>query len=282
MKKKLRKRWRTIMEINRSNFMEIIEKSLLKPDKDYGQNYLLEPEICKRIVDLLEIDDSDTVLEIGPGIGSLTHFLSLNEKAQITLVDIDKRMIDFLKILYTKNNISLVLNDIRKEDVSKYTKIIGNLPYNITTETVVYLLENARSAKKMVLMCQSEAFPRFSDVSGKEYGPVSILVHLLGSSKKELTVKPGSFYPVPKCSSTVFTILINENADYEYCLNVYRLAKSLFLNRRKTIHNNLSNYLKDKERANSLLNEIGITSNKRPEELSPNDFKRIYDAVSKI
>ena len=262
--------------------MEIIEKSLLKPDKDYGQNYLLEPEICKRIVDLLEIKESDTVLEIGPGIGSLTHFLSLNEKAQITLVDIDKRMIDFLKILYTKENISLVLNDIRKEDVSKYTKIIGNLPYNITTETVVYLLEKARNAKKMVLMCQTEAFPRFNDFSGKEYGPVSILIHLLGSSKKELVVKPGSFYPVPKCSSTVFTISINENVDYDYCLNVYRLAKNLFLNRRKTIYNNLSNYLKDKDKANQLLNNVGVASNKRPEELSPDTFKLIYDELNKF
>jgi len=172
------------MEINRNNFMEIIEKSLLKPDKDYGQNYLLEPDICQRIVDLLDIKDIDTVLEIGPGIGSLTHFLTLKDKARITLVDIDKRMIDFLKILYSKENVSLILNDIRKEDVSKFTKIIGNLPYNITTETVVYLLENARVCQKMVLMCQSEAFPRFFDVSGKEYGPVSILIHLRNIQKR--------------------------------------------------------------------------------------------------
>ena len=92
------------MEINRKNVMEIIEKSGLKPDKDYGQNFLLEPDVCKKIVDLLEISSDDTVLEIGPGIGSLTHFLSISGAKEITLVDIDKRMIDFLKILYTKNN----------------------------------------------------------------------------------------------------------------------------------------------------------------------------------
>lgn len=263
------------MEINRSNIMEIIEKSGLKPDKDYGQNFLLEPDVSKRIVDLLEIDN-DSVLEIGPGIGSLTHFIAEYKNAHITLVDIDKRMIDFLRILYTKDNIDLVLNDIRKVDVSSCTKIIGNLPYNITTETIVYLLENCKKAKKMVLMCQSEAFPRFSDLSGKEYGPVSILVHLLGDSKRNFVVKPGCFYPVPKCSSLVFTINIGENADRDLALKVYKFAKQLFLNRRKTIYNNLSSYLGDKEKARVLLERASIPEIKRPEEISPSDYVKLY------
>ena len=263
------------MEINRSNVMEIIEKSGLKPDKDYGQNFLLEPDVSKRIVDLLEIDN-DSVLEIGPGIGSRTHFIAEHKNAHITLVDIDKRMIDFLKILYTKDNFDLVLNDIRKVDVSSYTKIIGNLPYNITTETIVYLLENCEKAERMGLMCQSEAFPRFSDLSGKEYGPVSILVHLLGDSKRNFSVKPGCFYPVPKCSSLVFTINIDKNADRELALKVYRFAKQLFLNRRKTIYNNLSSYLGSKEKAQTLLDKANIPANKRPEEISPMDYVNLY------
>ena len=87
------------MEINRENVIEIINKSGLKPDKDYGQNYLLDTSICKKITDLLEIQKEDKVLEIGPGIGSLTHFICQND-ANITLVDIDERMVNFLKILY--------------------------------------------------------------------------------------------------------------------------------------------------------------------------------------
>ena len=257
--------------------MEIIDKSGLKPDKDYGQNFLLEPDVCKRIVDLLEIQN-DKVLEIGPGIGSLTHFLSEYKDSQITLVDIDKRMIDFLKILYTKENINLVLNDIRKVDVSSYNKIIGNLPYNITTETIVYLLENCSSATNMVLMCQTEAFPRFNDLSGKEYGPVSILVHLLGDSKRNFTVKPGCFYPIPKCSSLVFTLNVDKNTDRELALKVYRFAKQLFLNRRKTIYNNLSSFLGNKEKAQAILDGLNIPANKRPEEISPSDYVRLYKA----
>lgn len=266
------------MEINRSNVMEIIDKSGLKPDKDYGQNYLLEPDICKRIVELLNIEEKDNVLEIGPGIGSLTHFLS-TYKSDITLVDIDERMVDFLKILYKEQNIKLVLSDIRKHDVSNYTKIIGNLPYNITTETVEYLMMNAKRCKVMVLMCQAEAFPRFNDVSGKDYGPLSVLIHLLGKSKKQFNVKPGSFYPAPKCASTVFTIEKDDSANYQDCLNVYKLAKKLFLNRRKTIYNNLSSYLNDKEKALSVLEAVKIAPNRRPEEISPIEFYQLHNAL---
>ncbi len=264
------------MEINRSNITEIIEKSGLKPDKDYGQNYLLEPSICQRIVDLLEIQPGEKILEIGPGIGSLTHFLSLHEDAYIDLVDIDDRMINFLKIIYKLEKMSLILSDIRKHDVSKYEKIVGNLPYNITTETITYLLENAKSAKRMVLMCQAEAFPHFSDVSGKEYGPASILVHLLGSVSRKLTVKPGSFYPAPKCSSVVFQIDLDGSKNREEIFSIFNFSKSIFSNRRKTINNNLSNYLGNKEMASNVLKSLDISENKRPEELSPEDFVRIY------
>ncbi len=267
------------MEINRSNVMEVVEKSGLKPDKDYGQNYLLEPELSKRIVDLLDINESDSVLEIGPGIGSLSHFICLNN-SDITLVDIDERMINFLKIIYNKPNINLVLNDIRKHDVSNYTKIIGNLPYNITTETITYLLENARNCRKMVLMCQAEAFPRFHDIEGKEYGPASILLHLLGTSTRKFTVKPGSFYPIPKCSSVVFTIDINENVDFDHALDAYRFAKKLFLNRRKTIQNNLSSYLNDKDKTLEVLKKAGIDERKRPEEIKPEQFVALYECAN--
>ena len=264
------------MEINRSNVFEIIEKSGLKPDKDYGQNYLLDVSICQKIVDLLDLNTGDDALEIGPGLGSLTHFIAQNQ-CNITLVDIDERMVNFLKIIYHQENIKIQLQDIRKHDVSKYTKIIGNLPYNITTETIVYLLENAKNAKKMVLMCQAEAFNRFNDLSGKEYGPASILVHLLGTCKKEMIVKPGSFYPAPKCSSVVFSIVLNEKENKDKFLEVYKLAKKLFLNRRKTIYNNLSNYLNDKIKAENVLNKLNVPLNKRPEELSPEIFVRIYE-----
>ena len=167
----------------------------------------------------------------------------------------------------------------RFDSVAEYNKIIGNLPYNITTEAIVYILLNARRANKVVIMCQSEAFNHFNDVSGKEYGPASVLLHLLGTCNKKFVVKPGSFYPVPKCNSTVFTIDLYKNVTLDDIKKVYLFAKQLFINRRKTIYNNLSQYLKDKEKTNEVLNQVDILPNTRPEEISPEKYLEMYKAL---
>ena len=267
------------MEINRANIFDIINKASLQPDKDYGQNFLVEPEISKRIVDSLKVDSDESVLEVGPGLGSLTHFLSMLDN-KITIVDIDKRMTDFLKVVYQNTTIEIIENDIRKIDVSVYEKIVGNLPYNITTETIQYFLLNSPKAKKMVFMIQSETFSHFSDVSGKEYGPTSVLIHLLGDIEKLFSVKAGSFYPAPKCSSVVFAINIRESNNRYEAIGAFKVAKQLFVNRRKTILNNLINYLKNKELANELCEALNINPLSRPEQLSPEIYLRIFNYLS--
>ena len=264
------------MLIDRNNIFEIINKTNTKPDKDYGQNFLVEPLIAEKICDALDIKDNEKILEIGPGLGSLTHYLY--QKCNLTVCDIDERMILFLKGTYP-NKVTFIQDDIRKVDVSGYDKIIGNLPYNITTELVTYLLLNARNCKKMVLMCQSEASTRFLQTSGDNYGPTSVLIHLLGKSEKLFVVKPGSFYPAPKINSTVFTFIYDENADYNLAASVYKFAKAMFLNRRKTIYNNLRNYLKDDEKSLSILSTLGIKTTARPEELSPLMYLKLYNAI---
>ena len=119
---------------------------------------MVEPDIAKRIIDSLEINKEDSIIEVGPGLGSLTHFLSAYDNP-IEIVDIDLRMTNFLKVVYQdSNNIKIVENDIRKTNVSKYTKVVGNLPYNITTETIQYFLINAINAKTMVFMIQEALF----------------------------------------------------------------------------------------------------------------------------
>ena len=264
------------MEINRSNIFEIINKASLQPDKDYGQNFLVEPEISNKIVQALKIEDNDNVIEVGPGLGSLTHYLSLSDAA-ITAVDIDLRMTHFLKVVYQDSNINIVENDIRKVDVSNYNKVIGNLPYNITTEAIQYFLLNASKAKRMVFMIQSETYNHFSDASGKEYGPTSVLIHLLGNIEKLFTVKAGSFHPVPKCSSVVFAINIDSSKNRESAIKAFKLAKSLFANRRKTILNNLVNHLKDRDVANKVCLDLDINPLARPEQLSPEIYLAISD-----
>ena len=269
------------MEINRSNINEIVTKASLRPDKDYGQNFLVEPSIWEKIVSALNIEEKDYVLEVGPGLGSLTHFVSLTN-AKYDAVDIDSRMVNFLRVVYQDfSNIQIIESDIRKHDVSKYNKIIGNLPYNITTESIQYFLLNAKNAKKMVFMIQNEALNRFYDISGKEYGPVSVLLHLLGTIEKLFVVKAGSFYPAPKCSSVVFAINIDENKNREDVIGAFKLAKSLFLNRRKTIQNNLVNTLRDKDLVAKLCSDLDINPLSRPEDLSPDTYLTIYRYLQK-
>ena len=266
------------MEINRSNIFEIVNKANLKPDKDYGQNFLVEPQVSEKIVNALEIKEGDNVLEIGPGLGSLTHFLATSNH-QTTAVDIDRRMIDFLRVAYQEQNINIIENDIRKVAVKDYDKIIGNLPYNITTETIQYCLLNAEKVKKMVFMIQSETFNHFYDISGKEYGPTSVLIHLLGKIEKLFTVKAGSFYPAPKCSSTVFAINIDARVNHFSAINAFKLAKQLFINRRKTIQNNLMAYLKNKEQVNKLCEDLKINPLSRPEQLLPETYLLISEYI---
>ena len=110
------------MEINRQNIMQIIRDYNLRADKDFGQNFLIDSNVSKRIVEALEIKDDEQILEIGPGLGSLTHFL-LEKSENITVVDIDPSMIFFLNCIYSKTSLNIVENDMRKEDVSKYNKI---------------------------------------------------------------------------------------------------------------------------------------------------------------
>ena len=267
------------MKINRNNVFDVINKTGLTPEKDYGQNYLLDESICERIVSLANIQNGESILEIGPGLGSLTHFICESKNNPTTLVDIDHRMTDFLKNVYPQENVKIVCQDIRKFDVSKYEIVIGNLPYNITTELVEYLLFNAARAKRFVLMCQTEAVDRFVETSGKDYGPTSILIHLLGTIKKQFVVRPGSFYPAPKCSSTVFTIEMDKIEKSDLKKSACGLIRKIFLNRRKTIQNNLSRAIGDKERASNILDELNIPLNKRPEEISPETYILIYKKV---
>ena len=128
----------------------------------------------------------------------------------------------------------------------------------------------------MVFMIQAETFNHFYDIEGKEYGPTSVLIHLLGNIEKLFTVKAGSFYPAPKCSSVVFAINIDTRINRFSAISAFKIAKQLFVNRRKTILNNLVNYLKSKDLANQLCEDLHINPLSRPEQLRP----EIYLSIS--
>ena len=261
------------MEITRDNAIEIIKQNAIIPSKDKGQNFLVSPTVSKTIVDSLEIENDDCVLEIGPGIGSLTHFLSIRCN-DLTVCDIDSDITNYLHSVYPR--ISIINNDALKIDLRKYNKIISNVPYSVTSSLVEKMLLES-NAKEFVIMVQKEVYIRFSSLKGSEYCPLSVLISLLGKIEKIINVSASNFLPAPKCESVAFKITVNN--DKEEVVKAYLLAKKLFLNRRKTILNNLTNVTKDKNKAISVLKEACINNNERPENISPKQYLKIVSLL---
>lgn len=269
------------MKITISSLKEILSQIGVNPDKNYGQNFLIDKNVAQKIVSLVQIQSKEKCLEVGPGLGSLTHFL-LETTSELDVVDIDENMCAILNIIYRNQKINIINDDVRNINISTYDKIVSNLPYNLTSELILYFLKNAVRAKKMVLMCQSETLHHFIDTSGKEYGPISVLLHLLGEVKKEFDVPNSCFYPAPKCKSSVFTIDLYSNINKEIIFPVYKMVKTLFKGRRKTILNNLKNYINNDRIIDAVLNEVGIDPKTRPEQISPYQYLKLYERLLTI
>jgi 16S rRNA (adenine1518-N6/adenine1519-N6)-dimethyltransferase len=166
------------------------------------------------------------------------------------------------------SNVKIVQESILKHDLSIYDKIIGNLPYYITSETIEYCLLNSYRAKSMVFMIQKEVLSRLiSQPKQDGYGPLAILVSFLGEAKRIFNVGRSNFVPAPKVDSVVVEINMKQDIDHETARQLHKITNSLFHHRRKTIRNNLTLYLKSSEKADRLIAELGVDGSKRPEEL---------------
>ena len=258
-----------MQQVDRSNVKYLMEIANINPSKDKGQNFLVDTEICEKIAKLANINANSQVIEVGPGLGSLTYWLE-SKCNNLTVIDVDERIVSYLSN-EVKENTKIIYGDALKYDFSNYDIVVSNLPYSITKDLIVHLIISASSASQFVFMSQKENFAHFVDVKGSEYGPTSILIHLLGNIKKEFDVKPSFFVPSPKCVSTVFTISRHSDYDFKEVIETYKLANKLFLNRRKTILNNLS-HIVDKETAIKILATLNLDVILRPEEISPREF----------
>lgn len=259
--------------MNESSYFEKIKEYKLLAKKEVGQNFLIDNKICKEIVSLLDIKDDDVVLEIGPGAGSLSFYLS-EFKAPCDLIDIDQGLIAKLQNDFSeKENIHPIVANALKADFSKYTKIISNLPYYITTSLIEKALLEATEAKKCVFMVQKEVIERLSASLGEEaWGPLALLVQSFGVFKKEFLVPRTAFVPAPHIDSCVFSITANGKRPSK---DWYAFVSKMFMHRRKTTLNNLSKLI-GSEKARLVLEKSNIQSNKRPEELSLGEWNRLY------
>lgn len=250
--------------MNDKEYFEKVKSYKLIANKSLGQNFLINPQTAEKIVGLLNIKEDDKILEIGSGLGSLSYFLS-KSKAHSTLIDVDDRMIMFLQEQFKDNkNLEIKRQNVLKEDLFKFNKIIGNLPYYITSSIIEKLLLEGVNAETMVLMTQKEVYPKLLE-SNKS--PLSMFLNYVATISSAMDVGRNNFAPVPHVDSVVFTITPNENIKNSDNKELFKVMKQLFLLRRKNILNNLTNLVKNKEKAREILGKMGIDTNKRPEEL---------------
>lgn len=270
---------------------KIIRESGFKFNKRFGQNFIESEILLEKIVELSGVTEKDKVVEIGVGGGTLTRALS--EKAKFVYgFEIDKNLQPVLqKSLSGVENVEIIFKDFMKENLSELEKEIGeeyvvvaNLPYYITSPIVMRFIEEAEFCRRIVVMVQREVAFRFcARPATADYGAITAAIGLWGDAAIILDVDRTNFYPQPNVDSAVVRI----DKFYEdrgvIDKKVYRdIVRIAFSSRRKTLVNNMMNYLKiSREKAENILKESGIDISVRGETLSVGDFTRLANVCKK-
>ena len=243
---------------------------MVRPKKHLGQHFLTDPSIARRIVDSLNTGPGDTVLEIGPGTGVLTEPL-LEKEIQLLLVEIDTESIAFLKNKWPELEEKIIEKDFLEmnldEHVSGPFHIIGNLPYNISSQIFFKVLEHRQRVSSVVCMIQKEVADRIASPSGsKAYGILSVLLQAYFHIEGLFSVKPGSFFPPPKVTSGVIRLTRNNTLELPCDEKLFlRVVKAVFNQRRKMIRNSIKTILLNLDSDFELLSL-------RPEQLDVSGF----------
>ena len=269
---------------NLSATRHILKTFNLRASKKFGQNFLIDSEIVEKIVNSAEISEGEEILEIGPGIGTLTQGL-LEAGAKVTAVEIDKKLPEVLsQTLAGYENFNLIQGDILKVNVEELMppnfKVVANLPYYITTQILLNLIEKNLPITKIVTMVQKEVAERIiSSPNSKNYGALSVAVQFRADVKIAFDVKPESFLPRPEVTSSVVIFDIHKpkfNVDEKFFKKVVRAA---FGQRRKTLLNSLIGAGFQKNSVINSLNFAEISPERRAETLSIDEFAKISNAL---
>lgn len=255
--------------------------------KKLGQNFLIDADIVRGIVDAADICPGDRVLEIGPGIGTLTQGLA-EAGAEVTAVELDKKLPAVLaRTLEGYDNVHIVPGDILKVNIPEIMgpepfKVAANLPYYITTPIIMTLLERRLPISRLVTMVQKEVADRMVAAPGtKAYGALSVAVQYYTRPHVELDVPPRSFIPAPDVDSVVIVCDVREKPPVETTDEklFFRVVRASFGQRRKTLSNALKGAGFDKELIRQVLPAAGIDGSRRGETLSLDEFAAIANAI---
>ena len=273
----------------------VLQKTNFHFKKQFGQNFLIDPSVLEHILDYSEINKEDLVIEIGPGIGTLTE--ALCEKAGFVIaIEIDEKLIPILKDnLSEMDNFFLLHKDALKVDFQKLlsehpefssVKVVANLPYYITTRILMSLLEKKLSFCSITVMVQKEVALRMKAAPGtKDYGALSLAVQYYSKPEIVQEVPPHCFIPRPNVSSMVIHLQLHEKAPVSVKdpALLFKTIKFSFMQRRKTLVNALSSgFHLDKKDLQALLSSLSYSENVRGETLSLEDFALISDAIREL
>lgn len=273
----------------------ILKKYGISANKSLGQNFLINDEVVNKIVESAEITKEDLVIEIGPGLGTLTKEL-LEKAGKVVAIELDKRMIEILSDRFKLyNNFELINQDILKinlkelienNNIFKKVKIVANLPYYITTPIIMKLLEEELKIETITVMIQKEVADRLTEVpGGKNSGAITYSIYYYAEAKEVLRVMPQSFIPEPAVESKVIQLNIRKEKN----INVndkdlmFKLIKYAFMQRRKTLVNawEKTEFFNNKNEIKTTLNSFKISEKARGEELTMEQYAQIADYLCK-
>ena len=280
---------------NPKNTIEVLQKYHFNFQKKFGQNFLINTSILEEIIDAAEITREDFVLEIGPGIGTMTQ--SLCEAArEVVAVEIDTNLIPILgDTLSAYDNVEVMNADILKVDIAKLAdernggkpiKVVANLPYYITTPIIMGLFESHVPIDSITIMVQKEVADRMQEGPGsKEYGALSLAVQYYAKPEIVVNVPPSCFMPQPKVGSAVIRLTRHENppVDVDNEKLMFQVIRASFNQRRKTLANGLNNFGSfslGKEEIQKSIEELGVPVNIRGEALSLEQFAKLSNIIN--
>lgn len=276
------------------NTIAVLQKYKFNFQKKYGQNFLIEPRVLDKIIRAADIGKEDFVLEIGPGIGTMTQYLC-EHAGSVAAVEIDRNLIPILEdTLSAYENVEIIQQDILKMDIARLVqdrnqgkpiKVVANLPYYITTPIIMGLFESHVPLESITVMVQKEVAERMQVGPGtKEYGALSLAVQYYAEPQIVANVPPNCFMPRPKVGSAVIRLTRHRETPVRVAdeKQMFAIIRASFNQRRKTLVNGLNNapdIARSKEEIVLALEKMGLSANVRGETLSLEQFARLSDLL---
>ena len=277
---------------NPQNTIEVLQKYRFNFQKKFGQNFLIDTHVLDKIIDASGVTEDDFVLEIGPGIGTMTQYLCERAR-EVVAVEIDKNLIPILSdTLKNYSNVTVINEDILKLDICKLAeeknqgrpiKVVANLPYYITTPIIMGLFESHVPIDSITIMVQKEVAERMQEGS-KEYGALSLAVQYYAKPEIVANVPPNCFMPRPNVGSAVIRLTRHEKppVEVEDEKLMFRIIRASFNQRRKTLANGLNNSPEihlPKEVIQESIVSLGVPENIRGEALSLEQFAELSNEI---